>query len=388
LRKLNHYLHLKNKNYPFLKNNKRLLIFNFKGKNAIFCTNKPAPMKNNNVTIQSMAQSLGVSVTTISRVLNGLGEQFRISKKTIELVTVTAHKLNYKPNNIAKGLRLKKSSTIGLIVPDITNTWFAQLAMGIEKEARKHHYNIFLCNSDDDIKIEKKSIALLQSWMVDGIIIAPIGLEPEHLIDAKRNGTPLVLIDRIFEGMDLPYISSNDFEGALEANQYLIDNGHKKIVCVQGIVGTSPNNKRVNGYKQALKKNKIPFDPSLVVGDAFSFNNGYNCAKKISKNLAKTKITAIFSLGNQITLGILKALKEEGIRIPEDISIVSFDEQLYSDLLFTPLSTISHMNDNFGDLSIQMLLQQMGKSKKAKPKDVVLKSKLIIRDSVKKIAIL
>lgn len=345
-------------------------------------------MKNNNVTIQSMAQSLGVSVTTISRVLNGLGEQFRISKKTIELVTVTAHKLNYKPNNIAKGLRLKKSSTIGLIVPDITNTWFAQLAMGIEKEARKHHYNIFLCNSDDDIKIEKKSIALLQSWMVDGIIIAPIGLEPEHLIDAKKNGTPLVLIDRIFEGMDLPYISSNDFEGALEANQYLIDNGHKKIVCVQGIVGTSPNNKRVNGYKQALKKNKIPFDPSLVVGDAFSFNNGYNCAKKISKNLAKTKITAIFSLGNQITLGILKALKEEGIRIPEDISIVSFDEQVYSDLLFTPLSTISHMNDNFGDLSIQMLLQQMGKSKKAKPKDVVLKSKLIIRDSVKKIAIL
>lgn len=345
-------------------------------------------MKNNSVTIQSMAQSLGVSVTTISRVLNGLGGQFRISKKTIELVTVTAHKLNYKPNNIAKGLRLKKSSTIGLIVPDITNTWFAQLAMGIEKEARKHHYNIFLCNSDDDIKIEKKSIALLQSWMVDGIIIAPIGLEPEHLLDAKKNGTPLVLIDRIFEGMDLPYISSNDFEGALEANQYLIDNGHKKIVCVQGIVGTSPNNKRVNGYKQALKKNKIPFDPSLVVGDAFSFNNGYNCAKKISKNLAKTKITAIFSLGNQITLGILKALKEEGIRIPEDISIVSFDEQVYSDLLFTPLSTISHMNDNFGDLSIQMLLQQMGKNKKAKPKDVVLKSKLIIRDSVKKIAIL
>ena len=112
-------------------------------------------MKKNNVTIQSMAKTLGVSVTTISRVLNGLGEQFRISKKTIELVTTTAEKLNYRPNNIAKGLRLKKSSTIGLILPDITNTWFAQLALGIEKEARKHHYNIFLCNSNDDIKVEK-----------------------------------------------------------------------------------------------------------------------------------------------------------------------------------------------------------------------------------------
>ncbi|MBK9381516.1 MAG: LacI family DNA-binding transcriptional regulator [Chitinophagaceae bacterium] len=212
----------------------------------------------NNVTIQSMAKTLGVSVTTISRVLNGLGEQFRISKKTIELVTTTADKLNYRPNNIAKGLRLKKSSTIGLILPDITNTWFAQLALGIEKEARKHHYNIFLCNSNDDIKVEKKSIALLQSWMVDGIIIAPIGLESEHLQKASKSGTPLVLIDRFFEGVNLPYISSNDFEGSLEATQYLINYGHKKIACFQGIVGTSPNNQRVNGYKQALKKNKIP----------------------------------------------------------------------------------------------------------------------------------
>lgn len=340
-------------------------------------------MKKNNVTIQSLAQTLGVSVTTISRVLNGLGEQFRISKKTIELVTVTADKLNYRPNNIAKGLRLKKSSTIGLILPDITNTWFAQLALGIEKEARKHHYNIFLCNSNDDIKIEKKSIALLQSWMVDGIIIAPIGLESEHLLKASKTGTPLVLIDRFFEGADLPYISSNDYEGSLEATQYLINNGHKKIACFQGIVGTSANNQRVNGYRQALKNNKIPFDPALVMGEDFGFNNGYACAKKLIKNLAKTKITAIFSLGNQITLGVLKALRDEGFHIPNDISIVSFDEQEYSDLLFTPLSTVSHMNENIGDLSLKMLLNQFGKTAKAKQKNVVLKSKLIIRDSVK-----
>lgn len=342
-------------------------------------------MKKNNVTIQSMAKTLGVSVTTISRVLNGLGEQFRISKKTIELVTTTADKLNYRPNNIAKGLRLKKSSTIGLILPDITNTWFAQLALGIEKEARKHHYNIFLCNSNDDIKVEKKSIALLQSWMVDGIIIAPIGLESEHLQKASKSGTPLVLIDRFFEGVNLPYISSNDFEGSLEATQYLIKNGHKKIACFQGIVGTSPNNQRVNGYKQALKNNKIHFDPSLVMGEDFGFNNGYTCAKKLIKYLAKSKITAIISMGNQITLGVLKALKEEGVQIPNDLSIVSFDEQEYSDLLYTPLTTVSHMNENIGDVALKMLFNQFGKSTRIKPKNVVLNSKLIIRDSVKKI---
>jgi len=342
-------------------------------------------MKKNNVTIQSMAKTLGVSVTTISRVLNGLGEQFRISKKTIELVTTTADKLNYRPNNIAKGLRLKKSSTIGLILPDITNTWFAQLALGIEKEARKHHYNIFLCNSNDDIKVEKKSIALLQSWMVDGIIIAPIGLESEHLQKASKSGTPVVLIDRFFEGVNLPYISSNDFEGSLEATQYLINNGHKKIACFQGIVGTSPNNQRVNGYKQALKNNKILFDPSLVMGEDFGFNNGYTCAKKLIKHLAKSKITAIISMGNQITLGVLKALKEEGVQIPNDLLIISFDEQEYSDLLYTPLTTVSHMNENIGDVALKMLFNQFGKSTRIKPKNVVLNSKLIIRDSVKKI---
>ncbi len=273
-------------------------------------------MNDNNVNIHSVAHHLGISVTTVSRVLNGVGEQYRISKKTIELVSKTAEELGYRPNHIAKGLRLKKSSTIGLIVPDITNAWFAELALGIEKEARNHHYNIFLCNSNDDLRIEKKSVALLQNWMVDGIIIAPIGLVPDHLVSASESGTPIVLIDRFFEGVDLPYISSNDFEGALEANQYLVQNGHKRIACIQGIVGTSPNNQRVNGYKQALANNNIPFDPGLVMGEDFGYNNGYVCAKKLAKNLAKTKITAIFSTGNQITLGILKALKEEGLQIP------------------------------------------------------------------------
>lgn len=340
-------------------------------------------MQEKKITLQLLAKKMDISVTTISRVLNGLGEQYRISDKTIELVNTTAEKFNYRPNNIAKGLRLKKSSTIGLIVPDITNTWFAQLALEIEKEARKHNYNIFLCNSNDDIKVEKKSISLLQNWMVDGIIIAPIGLESEHLVKASKTGTPIVLIDRFFEGIDLPYITSNDYEGALEANQYLIDKGHKKIACFQGIVDTSTNNQRLNGYKQALKMNNITLDPNLLMGVDFGFNNGYNCAKKLIKNLDKTHITAIFSMGNQITLGALKAFKEEGIKIPDSLSIVSFDEQIYSDLLFTPLTTVSHMNENMGEISLRMVLDQLDKTIKTKPTNIVLKSKLIVRNSVK-----
>ncbi|MBL0130851.1 MAG: substrate-binding domain-containing protein [Chitinophagaceae bacterium] len=133
-----------------------------------------------------------------------------------------------------------------------------------------------------------------------------------------------------------------------------------------------------------MKKNKIAFDPKLIMGNDFGFNNGYTCAKKLITHLAKTKITAIFSLGNQITLGVLKALKEEKIQIPNDLSIVSFDEQEYCDLLFTPLSTVSHMNENLGDLSLRIILEQWIKIINQNPK-MVLKSKLIIRDSVKNI---
>ena len=340
-------------------------------------------MSKRNVTIQFIASNLGISVTTVSRVLNGLGLQYRISKETIELVTTTAKKLNYRPNNIAKGLRLKRSSSIGLIIPDITNSWFAQLAMGIENEARKHHYNVFLCNSNDDIEIEKKIVSLLQNWMVDGIIIAPIGLESEHLLKVSNRGIPVVLIDRFFEDINLPYISSNDYKGALEANQFLIDNGHKKIACIQGLIGTSCNNQRLEGYKNALKKNNITFDPALVMGSDFGYNNGYAFGKKLIKNLPKSKITAIFSMGNQITLGLLKAFKEEGLTIPGDISVISFDEQIYSELLSTPMTTVSHMNENSGGITFKMLYDQIDKTNSALPKNIILRSKLIIRDSVK-----
>jgi LacI family transcriptional regulator len=213
--------------------------------------------------------------------------------------------------------------------------------------------------------------------------MVPIGLEAEHLIKATKKGTPIVLIDRFFDEVDMPYITSNDYEGAVEANQYLIDNGHRRIACFQGKVGTSPNSRRLKGYKDALQKNNIPFDPKLVMGADFGFANGFNWAKKMIKNLQETKITAIFSMGNQITLGILKALKEEGIKIPEDISLVSFDEQVYSDLLVAPLTTVSHINEKVGEMALKMLFDQFENPSPLHSKNIVYKTELIIRDSVK-----
>ncbi|UJH67825.1 LacI family DNA-binding transcriptional regulator [Allomuricauda sp. SCSIO 65647] len=335
-------------------------------------------------TIQSIADELGVSVSTVSRVLNGVGKKYRISEKTIDAVHEMAIKLNYVPNNIAKSLRLKKSSTIGLVIPDISNPWFAKIASKIEKETRNKGYNIFLCNSDDDIEIEKRSLSLLQNWMVDGIIIVPIGLEHEHILKVSKEGTPVVVIDRFFENVDLPYVSTNDFEGAYKATEHLIKNGHRRIACLQGIIGTSSNNQRVGGYIKALSDHGIALDENLIMGSDFGFDNGYTHAKHIIKDISKNKITAIFSTGNQITLGVLKAFKEKKVKIPGQISLVSYDEEAYSELLYTPLSTISHLEDeDLGILALKLLFDEISIISSADtPKGILLPTQLIKRESV------
>lgn len=336
-------------------------------------------------SIQSIADALGVSATTVSRVLNGVGKKYRISEKTIAAVKAVASKQNYTPNRLAKSLRLKKTSTIGLIMPDISNPWFAKIAMKIEKASRNRGYNILLCNSNDSVDIEKKALEHLQDWMVDGIIMAPIGVEHEHIVHTQQSGTPVVLIDRYFEGIDLPYVSTNDFEGAYKAAEHLIENGHQKIVCVQGVAQTSSNKQRVGGYKKALQDAGLHLDDSHVIGHDFSFANGYAQGLHIITHLLPKGITAIFSTGNQITLGLLKAFVEHNIQVPKDVSLVSYDEQNYSELLYTPLSTISHLEEEeLGELALGLLFDEINGDELSSNKKILLSTALIQRSSVKK----
>ncbi|WP_108867792.1 LacI family DNA-binding transcriptional regulator [Aquimarina aquimarini] len=343
-------------------------------------------MSKNKATIQSIADTLGVSVSTVSRVMNGVGKKYRISTKTIAAIHETAEKLNYTPNKIAKSLRLKKTFTIGVIIPDISNPWFSKITMRIEEESRKRGYSVFLCNSNGDITIERDALKLLENWSVDGIIIVPIGIEYKHLLALYKNGKPLVLVDRFFEDVELPYVSTDDKQGALEANELLINNGHTRIACIQGLRGTSQNTQRVNGYKEAHKKHGIQIDESFIVGSDFGYDNGYNEAKKILKNLKDTQITAIFSTGNQITLGVLKACKEENVKIPEELSLISFDENNYSELLYTPISTVSHIDDEIGNKAIELLFSQIDKNTIEESTNVLTPTHLIQRASVQKIS--
>ena len=334
-------------------------------------------------TLETIAKELNISVSTVSRILNGKSEKYRISKKTTELVIEKAKKHNYQPNQLARSLRLNRSHTIGLIIPDISNPFFAMIAKYIEKAAKSNGYSVIVTDSDDNTEIEKSSLHFLTSRKIDGLIISPVGKESEHLIKASNKIIPIVLIDRYFPDLKLPFIGSDNFKGSFEATNYLIQNGHTRIAFIQGIKGTTVNQDRVNGFIDAFKTNNIPLDSSLIVGENFGEQNGY-VETRILLNL-QNKPTAIFAASNLISLGALKALYEENLKIPEDMSIISFDDQPYSSFLATPMTTVAQQSQEIGSIAFNLLIDKIESDNARELPKILLPTKLILRKSVKTI---
>jgi LacI family transcriptional regulator len=333
--------------------------------------------------IRELAAILNLSVTTVSRVLNGKADVYRISPVTSKRVMDVAREMNYFPNKIARGLKLERTDTLGLIIPDVANPFFASIAKTIELEARKNGYSLILCDSLDDIDTETELLQLLAGRKVDGIIIAPVGLGKSHIVNIQQAGIPLVVVDRYFPGSNIPYITSDNYKGAFKAVEHIILNGHKRIACIQGIRGISANTERVKGYEDAHLKYNIPFDHGLIVGDDFGEENGYIQTRILLNR--KNKPTAIFALSNLISLGIIRALSETGLSIPDDISLVSFDEQPYSAFLASPMTTIEQRREEIGRMSVSVLLEIINNNGAQHDVNIMLEPRLIIRNSVKKL---
>jgi LacI family transcriptional regulator len=332
--------------------------------------------------MRELAEMLGLSVTTVSRVLNGKAEKFRISPATKQRVLRFAKEYNYIPNRIARGLKMSKTETLGLIIPDIANPFFADLAKSIELEARLKGFSIILCDSREDITVENELIDLLLGHKVDGIIIAPVGTSFDHLIRIREYGVSLVIVDRYSPELELPYITSDNFQGAFDAVNYLISLGHREIACIQGIRNSQPNRERVKGYMEALKRHGIELDNSLIIGEDFSIENGYKQARILFSS--DDPPTAIFALSNLISLGVIKAIKEIGLKIPDQVSLISFDEQPYSAYLGTPLTTIEQKKIEMGQIAVSVIIKDIEcKPEEMKPVKMKIKTNLIVRESVK-----
>lgn len=330
--------------------------------------------------IVDIAEKSGFSITTVSRVLNGKAERYRISKATQQKIKSAAEELNYVPNEFARNLRTGKSKTIALIVPSLKNPFFAEMASFINIEARKYDYITLIGDSDDDINIEKEELIQMSSRNIDGMVVVPCGEEWEHLIQKQQEGLPLVCIDRYFEESDLSYVSSDNYEGAYSSTKYLIEHGHVSIACVQGVRCSTPNILRVRGFEDAMSHFEIT--SYSVTGDAFSEQNGYLETKLLLQR--EVRPTAIFALSNTIAMGCLKALKEEKVKIPDEISLITFDDNPYLNYLEPPLTCVAQPVEDICKIAVKILFSNIldndGSTKK-----VLLKTKLKIKDSVKNI---
>jgi len=337
-------------------------------------------MNKHKINITDLAKKTGLSITTVSRVLNGKAKEYRISKESQQKIKYAAKEFNYIPNHFAANLRTGKSGTIALIVPSLKNPFFAEIVSDINTEITKFGYITIIEDSNENAAVENMELKQLIGRNIEGLIIAPCGIKSNEILSLYKNGIPLICIDRYFEELEIPYVSTDNYEGSYMATKYLIENGHSAITCIQGVQHSIPNKLRVKGFEDAIKNLKTY--SKNIVGNDFTFENGY-----IETNILlhkKEKPTAIFTLSNTIAMGCMKALKENNIRIPEDISLLTFDDHPYLDYLSTPISCIAQPVRAISIIAVKFILSIL-KNKKPDPAQILLKPTLIKRGSVRKI---
>ncbi len=329
-------------------------------------------------TLKDIAKLAGVHTSTVSRVLRKKETQ-QVSPQTREKILSIAKELNYSPNQLAQAFRLRRSYTIALIIPDISNAFFAGIAKTIEIESYKAGYNLVVCNTDEEQEKELRYMQNLIKRNIDGIIIAPSN-QKHHKITKLLKKVPYVLIDRCFDDLVSNAVISNNAELAYNAVEYLASYNHNRIgfICSRKEIYTIKN--RLKGYYSALKDFDLDNDKRLVSGNGFTEDDGYYAAKELL-SLSQPP-TAVISSGNTITIGVMRAIKEKGLSIPSDISVIAFSDTPCAPFWSPPLTTISHPFVKMGKEAIKILLSNIETDSKINERKVVIKAIFNKRKSV------
>ena len=303
-------------------------------------------------TMQDIANKAGVSKTTVSMVLNK--KDNNISSATKDKILKITQELNYIPNSIARSLSTKKSGTIGIMVPDITNPFFSEIARAIEDAANSFEYNVIFCNSDNEIEKEEKYIELLVSKLVDGVIFIAGGKSTKSIDVLNNNGVPFILVDRYVEDYENYYgVYSLNKEGIIDGVNYLYEKNKRKIVFVSGSSELGISNLRLEGYKEAMSNHEI-YDESLIFEGDFTIEGGKNATEDILENIKE--FDAILYSNDVMALGGMKVLKRKGYRIPEDVSVIGFDNIQLSEVVEPELTTIGQPIYAMGKEACKLLI--------------------------------
>jgi LacI family transcriptional regulator len=327
------------------------------------------------ITLKMVAERAGVSVNTASRAINNKPD---ISKETKKRILQIAKELGYIRNAAAVALRTKKTGTIGAVIADNRNPFYAEVLNGIEEAAREKNYHIILANTQRDYQKEEEVINLLLAKRVDGLLITPVQDRDDDIKNLIDANIPFVVVGRDFENIEVDAVYNDEVKGGFLATEYLIKKGHKKIASINGFLHKSPAKGRLEGYKKALKKYGIPFDDALVTVGDIDVKDGYERTKQLlEKGL---NFTAIFAYNDMMAFGAMQAIKEKGLRIPEDIGLVGYDDIPFASLISPPLTTIRLKKQDLGVESVKLLLSRINGNRK-KTKKVMLGVELQIRES-------
>ncbi len=328
------------------------------------------------VTIYDVAREANVSMATVSRVVNN---NPNVKPQTRKKVFEAIERLGYRPNAVARGLASKKTTTVGVVIPDISNTMYSEVVRGIEDIANMYHYNIILSNSDKKKEKELRVINTLLEKQVDGILFIGSVVTNEHL-EAFRNSVPIVLCATTDSNQLMPSVDIHHEEAAFDAVKQLIDHGHRKI----GMIGVSLQDPshgfaRFQGYKRALDQSGIPFrDDYVRVG-----HNRYESGIEMMQYFLQLsdQPTAIFSASDEMAIGAIHAIQDHGLRVPEQISVMSIDNLRMSEMVRPQLSTVAQPMYDIGAVSMRLLTKLMKKEAVPNP-NVVLPHEIMLRKSV------
>jgi len=326
-------------------------------------------------SIYDVAREASVSVFTVSAVING---KEHVGKKLRERVEAAISKLNYRPNLVARSLAKQKTHTIGMIVPDIANPFFPMVVRGAEDAAQKHGYNLLLCNSDDSLAKEEASVELLLSKRVDGILLTKAGedFSPSLRQMIKEVGIPFVLVMRTYPKLTKDAVITDDYRGAYDAVSHLARSGRKRIGLISGPLKVSNAMARWEGFRDALKAEGLPYSSSLVIEGDYRIESGFRAGHALLSHHPD----GIYVANHLMTVGLLKAAEEIGLRCPEDFGLVSFDDYPWLDVFYPRLTTVELPKHQLGSEASELLIRRIAGDHSA-PVVKKLPTELRIRES-------
>ncbi|RQO58779.1 LacI family transcriptional regulator [Paucibacter sp. KBW04] len=333
-------------------------------------------------TIKDVASRAGVSFTTVSHVLNNTRP---VSAEARRRVLEAVEEIGYLPSAVARSLRTSETKIVGVLVPNVQNPFFAELVCGVEESCRLAGYSVFLCNSDNDPKRQQQYMRTLLEKRVDGLLLSSAGDDEALARIFKMARVPAVTVDRLVPGARADRVSVDNCQGAQNAVSHLLDLGHQRIACISGPAEFEVSRERLQGWRNALQARGLDADERLVISSDFSSQGGYAAACRLlqaQRDLpaAAPKVTAIFASNDLMAIGALRAAAEFGLAVPQQLSVIGFDDIELGRYVFPALTTVGCSIKALGQQAGQMLIERIDQAE-AELREVLMTPSLVLRES-------